>query len=127
MFLRTAIHIGVALTAFIVIGAVSVLFIAASELQGYIETRGSTLGEEAAEVLAKGGPEVLRDWLLNDAVIPPDTSIYVLNEDSVDLLGRKLPEQYSEFVRQSVIGKPVEAQSNYQPVRLAPQLIAPNG
>jgi two-component system OmpR family sensor kinase len=103
------------------------LLIAASELQGYIETRQSTLGEQAAEVLAEGGPETLKNWLLNEADIPPDTSIYVLDENSVDLLGRELPEQYSDFVKQSVIGKPVDPQSNYQPVRLAPQLIAPNG
>jgi two-component system OmpR family sensor kinase len=103
------------------------LLIAASELQGYIETRESTLGEQAAEVLADGGPETLRNWLLNEADIPPDTSIYVLDENSVDLLGRELPEQYLDFVKQSVIGKPVDPQSNYQPVRLAPQLIAPNG
>ena len=79
-----------ALAAFIAVGAVSVLFIAAAELQGYIETRSSTLGEEAAEVLAEGGTDKLRDWLLTEADIPPDTSIYVLDENSNDLLGREL-------------------------------------
>ena len=43
IFLRTALYIGAALVAFILIGAVSLALIAAWELRGYVETRQSTL------------------------------------------------------------------------------------
>ena len=52
LFLNMALHIGAALSAFVVIGAVSLGLIAAWELRGYVETRHSTLGEQAATVLA---------------------------------------------------------------------------
>jgi two-component system OmpR family sensor kinase len=127
LFLRMALHIGAALAAFILIGAASLGLIAAWELRGYIETRQSTLGEEAAAVLAAAGEQELVRWLQNDAAIPDDVSIYVLDEDSTDLLGREIPDQYANFIRQSVIGKHIEAGSNFRPVRLAPQLIGPTG
>lgn len=127
LFLRTSLYIGVAIASFVSIGVISVLLVAAAELRGYIETRAGTLGEQAAAVLADGGSEALRNWLLNEADIPAGVSIYVLDDASRDLLGKQLPEQYSDFVRDSVIGKPAGVDSNYLPVRLAPQLIAPDG
>jgi len=127
LFFRTALHIGVALTAFVVIGAVSVLLIAATELQGYVETRDSTLGQEAAMVLEQQGTDALRDWLLNEAEVPADVSVYVLDENSRDLLGRQLPIEYVNFIRESVVGEAEAPDSNYRPVRLAPQIIAPDG
>ena len=44
-----AIYIGAALAAFVLIGAGSLGLIAAWELRGYIETRDSTLGQQAAQ------------------------------------------------------------------------------
>ena len=70
LFLRMALYIGAALGAFVLVGAASLGLIAAWELRGYIETRQSTLGEQAAEILANGGEQALTDWLENDAAIP---------------------------------------------------------
>ncbi len=126
-YVRTAMYIGGALAAFVLAGAMSLGLIAAWELQGYIETRHSTLAEEAAQVLAAGGEERLISWMSNEASIPENVSVYILNDDSEDILGRKIPEYYVDFIRESVIGSPGQEHDNYQPVRLAPMIIAPDG
>ncbi len=127
LYTRMALYIGAALAAFVLIGAASLASIAAWELRGYIETRQSSLGLQAAEVLASGGKSALVSWLQNDADIPADVSVYILDETSQDLLGRKLPDQYTEFVKEFVIGHPTAPDSNFRNVRLAPQLIGPEG
>jgi len=127
LYMRMALHIGAALAAFVLIGALSLGLIAAWELRGYIATRHSTLGQEAAAVLAAGGEGRLKDWLQTDARIPDDATVFILNESSQDILGRRLPSQYVDFVKSSVVGQQPTPGSNYQPVRLAPQLIGPDG
>jgi len=122
-----ALHIGAALAAFILIGASSMALIAAWELDGYIDTRRSTLGLQAAAVLASGGKTELIAWFRNDADIPNDVSVYILDESGVDILGQQFPEQYSDFVNEFVIGQPVAADSNFRPVQLAPKLIDTDG
>ena len=54
LFVNMALHFGVALTVFVLAGAASLGLIAAWELRGYVETRHSSLGEEAAVILATG-------------------------------------------------------------------------
>jgi len=127
LYLRTAAHIGIALAAFVLIGAASLGLIAAWELQGYIETRDSSLGEAAATILAEGGEPALIEWMNNEAEIPADVSVYILNSKSEDILGRELPEQYKEFVKESVVGLPAQPDSRYEPARLAPRLTAADG
>ncbi|HJP05012.1 MAG: HAMP domain-containing sensor histidine kinase [Gammaproteobacteria bacterium] len=126
LYLRMALHIGAALTAFIALGAAALASIAAFELRGYIETRQSSLGKEAARVLADGGRPALENWLQTDADIPNDVSIYILNQNSEDILGRKLPVVYENFVRTSVVGADDEEAANFRAVRLAPELIGPD-
>ena len=127
LYPRMALLIGAALAAFVFIGASSMALIAAWELSGYIETRRSTLGQEAASVLENGGKAALVNWLQNDAQIPEDTSIYILDESGSDILGKTLPEQYADFVQEFVVGEPVPGDSNFRPVQLAPKLVAPDG
>jgi|GEM_PF-784328 len=126
-YVRTAFYIGGALAAFVLIGAVSLGLIAAWELRGYIETRQSTLGQQAAGVLATQGEAGLIKWLNEEADIPENVSIFILNEQSEDLLGKIIPEEYAQFIKDSVIGKVTPAISNYEPVRLAPRITSPNG
>ena len=127
LYTRMALYISAALAAFVLIGAASLASIAAWELRGYIETRQSSLGIQAAEVLASGGKAALLSWLQNDAEIPADVSVYILDETSQDLLGRKLPDQYTDFIDEFVTGHPTAPDSNFRNVRLAPQLIDADG
>jgi two-component system OmpR family sensor kinase len=127
LYTRMALYISAALAAFVLIGAASLASIAAWELRGYIETRQSSLGIQAAEVLASGGKAALLSWLQNDAEIPADVSVYILDETSQDLLGRKLPDQYTDFIEEFVTGHPTAPDSNFRNVRLAPQLIDADG
>jgi two-component system OmpR family sensor kinase len=127
LYLRTAASIGASLTIFVLLGALSLGLIAAWELRGYLETRHSSLGQKAAQVLLAGGRESLVEWLEFEADIPTDASIYILDNMGQDILNRELPEQYREFIRNSVIGTPTSPDSNFRPVRLAPELLDKNG
>ena len=55
LYIRMALYIGAALTAFILIGALAFASIAAWELTGYLETRNSEIGREAARAVKTGG------------------------------------------------------------------------
>ena len=127
LYFRMAVYIGATLLAFIIVSATLLVVIASYELQGYVETRQSALGHDAARVLTNGGRSALEKWLANEADVPTDVSIFILNHDSKDILGRTLPLEYESFVRNSVVGVPDEPDSNYRPLRLAPQLIGPDG
>lgn len=127
LYLRMALHIGAALAAFVLIGLGSFAFIAAWELSGYVETRHGKLGHEAAEVLAKGGRAALEHWLANDAEVPPDARLYILDHAGKDILGRPLPGTYNNFVQTSLIGNKEKPPGNFRPVRLAPELLDANG
>jgi signal transduction histidine kinase len=127
LYWRMALYIGAALAAFVVLSVASLALVASQELEGYIAARHGTLGREAAAVLTRGGLPALQRWLRFDARVPPDVTIFVLDEHSSDILGRELPEYYAAFIRRSVVGKPEPRGSNFQPVHLAPQLIGPDG
>jgi two-component system OmpR family sensor kinase len=127
LYLRIAVYIGATLAAFILAVAVILALIASYELEGYVATRHSTLGHQAAEVLATGGQPALKRWLAEEAHIPPDVSIFILDQDSRDIFDRQLPNEFANFVRKYVITPANEAQSNYRSLRLAPQLIGPDG
>jgi two-component system OmpR family sensor kinase len=127
LYLRMAVYIGATLVAFILVGAAILALIASYELQGYIAARQGTLGQEAAEVLASGGRPALQMWLKEEANIPPDVSIYILDKDSQDIFGKELPGEIINFVREFVIGPTTVTESNFRPLRLAPQLVGPDG
>jgi two-component system OmpR family sensor kinase len=126
LYMRTAVHIGIALAAFIVLGAAALASIAAYELRGYVETRHSSLGIEAAEILASGNRDALEQWLQTDAAIPDDVSIFILDKNSQDILGRQIPDAYAEFIKTSVIEGSDAASATFRPVRLAPELVGPD-
>lgn len=127
LYLRIAVYIGATLAAFILAVAAILALIASYELEGYVATRHSTLGREAADVLAMGGLPALQQWLAEEAKIPPDVSVFVLDQDSHDISGRQLPDEFTNIVRNYVITPADEIQSNYRPLSLAPQLVGPDG
>ncbi len=127
LYWRMALYIGAALAAFTALAVTSVVLVASQELQSYTATRHSTLGREAADVLRSRGREGLARWLAREARVPEGVTVYILDEESVDILGRQLPDLYAGFIRRSVVGPAQPYDSNYRPVRLAPQLIGPDG
>jgi two-component system OmpR family sensor kinase len=122
-----ALYIGAALVAFVVLSMASVWFVAAGELENYTATKHSGLGREAARVLGAGGRPALVAWLDREAAIPPDVTVYVLDPQAVDVRGQPLPRLYADFVRRSVVGPAENPQDRFRPVRLAPQLLGPDG
>jgi two-component system sensor histidine kinase CpxA len=126
LYLRMSFYIGAALLAFIGLAVASVVAVASLQLESYIATRQSTLGRTAADVLASGGRPALEHWLRTDASIPPGVTIFILDENGDDILNRRIPPVYVNFVRHSVLNAPELPTSNYRPVRLAPQLIGPD-
>ena len=128
LYLRTVLYIGAALLAFSLIAAISVFAIASYELRGYVAARQSPLAREAAAVLADGGRAALLSWLQDQVAKEPDISIYVVDSEGQDLLGRSLPGGLAGFVRESVAPDPRDSvQDNYLEIRLTPQLLGPNG
>jgi len=128
LYLRMVIYIGAALTAFMLVGAVSLFVIASYELRGYAEARHSPLAQQAAAVLAEGGQPALRSWLEESLDEQQDFTIYVLDAESRDLLDRPLPRELAGFIRESVVGTPPDdGEDNLLDVRLTPQLVAPDG
>jgi len=127
LYLRMALFIGAALVAFVLIGAAAFAGIAASELSGYVETRGSELGPQAASVLRSGGVPALQAWLQQDAGIPDNVSVFVIDPAGRDILDRDLPAEYRRLISTSVIGAPDSSGDAFRPVRLAPQIVAADG
>lgn len=127
LYWRMALYIGTALLAFVVLSLVSVYVVATGELENYTATKHSGIGREAAAVLRAGGRPALENWLRTEAAIPEDVTVYVLDAASRDIRGLPLPNLYANFIRRSVVGTPVGGADNYLPVRLAPQLRAPDG
>jgi len=126
LYWRMALYISAALVAFVLLGIVSVVLVASVQLENYIATRQGPLGQEAADVLSAGGEAGLQRWLRSQAV-PRDVTIFVLDASSRDILGREIPSEYADFVRASVVGPPEMPTGNFRPVRLAPQLVGPDG
>jgi len=126
LYWRIALYISIALLAFVLLGIGSVGLVASLQLENYAATRQSPLGRDAAAALSAEGKPGLQRWL-RSAAVPRDVTIFVLDSASRDILGREIPREYADFVRDSVVGPPERPSANYRPVRLAPQLIGPDG
>ncbi len=125
LYVRMMVYISLALVIFVTLGVVSVVTVASIELRNYSATRHSSLGHRAADVLTTGGRPALEKWLQDEANIPADVIAYVLDQNSEDILGRRIPPELVNFVRTSVVVPRDSDSANYRPVRLAPQLIGP--
>lgn len=127
LYMRMALYIGAALTAFVLIGAMAFAGIAAWELTGYLKARNSEIGREAAAVMLEGGRPALELWLQSDAPIPGDASVYIFDESGIDILNRPIPEMYAEFVASALVAARDEAAGNFRPIRLTSQITGPEG
>ena len=126
LYVRMALYIGAALTAFVLVGALVFASVASWELTGYLETRSSEIGDEAARVLNTEGHEGLRRWLLTEAAVPEDATLYIMDAAGDDILGRPVPGAYKNFVVSSADAAR-QHEPNFLPVRVTPELVAPDG
>lgn len=127
LYLRMALYIGAALLAFVLIGALAFASIAAWELRGYLETRNSAVGNEAARIIRDGGRPALEQWLRAATDIPGDADVYVFDTTGRDVLGRPIPDLYLEFVQSALTAARVETSGNFRPIRLTAQIVGPDG
>ncbi|MDX2224053.1 MAG: ATP-binding protein [Rhodospirillaceae bacterium] len=127
LYWRMALYIGTAIALFLILGAASLVLVASQELANYTAARQGTLAEDAASALAGGGRPALERWLSEEADIPSDVTVFVLDRDSRDILGREVPAAYADFIARFAVGQGERHVPNLQPLRLAPQLIAPDG
>lgn len=127
LYLRMALYIGAAIAGFVLLGLASLVLVASRQLENYLAAREGTLGRDAARILTEGGAPALRAWMTTPGNLPDGVAVYVLDEQGRDLAGRRLPPQYVRFVDRFVLGAVREHDENFQPIRLAPLLVAPDG
>ncbi len=127
LFWRMALFVGAALAMFTALAVGSLALVASQELANYTATRHGNLGRQAAAILTERGQNGLQQWLRDEAQIPSDVTVYVLDDRGRDLLGRALPDLYRSFIERSVVRPGLAETAQFRPVRLAPQLIAPDG
>ena len=129
--------------AIIVAGSIAVTFtVAAREYESREFQRRPATAVQASEVLARGGVDALRTWLLANRHSMPDRDLYIIGPNGEDILGRPLSESAErrlEFFRESmsegeppalppgaVPGRPPPPR-NFRPQRALAQIVAPDG
>lgn len=127
LYLRMALYIGAAIAGFVLLGLASLVLVASRQLDNYLQAREGALGQDAAQVLASGGKEALRRWMNAPGTLPDGVALYILDGEGRDLAGKTLPVSYRQFVQRFVIAGVRAESASFQPIRLAPLLIAPDG
>ena len=142
LFVRIFVLFWIAM-AIIVAGSIAVTFtVAAREYESREFQRRPATAVQASEVLARGGVDALRTWLLANRHSMPDRDLYIIGPNGEDILGRPLSESAErrlEFFRESmsegeppalppgaVPGRPPPPR-NFRPQRALAQIVAPDG
>lgn len=129
LYWRMATYIAAAILGFVLLGIGSLAIVASGELENYLSARKGDLGRDAARVLASEGLPGLRTWLQTPENIPDGVAVFVLDESGRDIRDQELPAVYQNFVSRFVLPGEGDAREprNFRPLRLAPQIIAPDG
>jgi two-component system sensor histidine kinase CpxA len=105
LFVRIFVLFWIAM-AIIVAGSIAVTFtVAAREYESREFQRRPATAIQASEVLARGGVDALRTWLLANRRSIPDRDLYIIGPNGEDILGRPLSETAErrlEFFRESM-------------------------
>ena len=105
LFVRIFVLFWIAM-AIIVAGSIAVTFtVAAREYESREFQRRPATAVQASEVLARGGVDALRTWLLANRHSMPDRDLYIIGPNGADILGRPLSESAErrlEFFRESM-------------------------
>lgn len=127
LYVRMALYIGAAIAGFVLLGLASLVLVTSRQLENYLQAREGALGQQAAQILAEGGTEALRQWMNAPGTVPDGVSLYVLDAEGADLAGKTLPVSYRTFVQRFVLAGTSPGTANFQPIRLAPLLVAADG
>ena len=105
LFVRIFVLFWIAM-AIIVAGSIAVTFtVAAREYESREFQRRPAIAIQASEVLAKGGVDALRTWLLANRHSMTDRDLYIIGPNGEDILGRPLSDSAArrlEFFRESM-------------------------
>jgi len=105
LFVRIFVLFWIAM-AIIVAGSIAVTFtVAAREYESREFQRRPAMAIQASEVLAKGGVDALRTWLLPNRHSMADRELYIIGPNGEDILGRPLSDSAArrlEFFRESM-------------------------
>jgi two-component system, OmpR family, sensor kinase len=105
LFVRIFVLFWIAM-AIIVAGSIAVTFtVAAREYESREFQRRPAMAIQASEVLARGGVDALRTWLLANRHSTPDRDLFIIGPNGEDILGRPLSESAErrlEFFRESI-------------------------
>jgi two-component system, OmpR family, sensor kinase len=145
LFVRIFVLFWIAM-AIIVAGSIAVTFtVAARDYESREFQRRPAMAIQASEVLARGGVDALRSWLLANRHSMPDRDLFIIGPNGVDILGRPLSESAErrlEFFRESISeadslppdpprdppgARPPPSPRNFRPQRALAQIVAPDG
>jgi two-component system sensor histidine kinase CpxA len=144
LFVRIFVLFWIAM-AIIVAGSIAVTFtVAARDYESREFQRRPAMAIQASEVLARGGVDALRSWLLANRHSMPDRDLFIIGPNGVDILGRPLSESAErrlEFFRESISeadslppdpprdppGARPPPPRNFRPQRALAQIVAPDG
>jgi signal transduction histidine kinase len=105
LFVRIFVLFWIAM-AIIVAGSIAVTFtVAARDYESREFQRRPAMAIQASEVLARGGVDALRTWLLANRHSMPDRDLFIIGPNGEDILGRPLSESAErrlEFFRESI-------------------------
>ena len=105
LFVRIFVLFWIAM-AIIVAGSIALTFtVAARDYESREFQRRPAMAIQASEVLARGGVDALRSWLLANRHSMPDRDLFIIGPNGVDILGRPLSESAErrlEFFRESI-------------------------
>jgi len=149
LFVRIFVLFWIAM-AIIVAGSIAVTFtVAARDYESREFQRRPAMAIQASEVLARGGVDALRSWLLANRHSMPDRDLFIIGPNGEDILDRPLSESAErrlEFFRESISeadslppdpprepprdppgARPPPSPRNFRPQRALAQIVAPDG
>ena len=127
LYVRMAVYIGAAIVGFVLLALASLALIASRQLENYLLAREGSLGRDAAQILASGGREALREWMTDPRTVPDGVVLYILDAQGRDVAGKTLPASYRRFVERFVLAGVRSDERYFSPIRLAPLLVAADG
>jgi two-component system, OmpR family, sensor kinase len=133
LFLRIFVAFWVAMLVILIGGIVVTAMVASGRIEALENLQPGDIAIEAGDALERGGLEGLRHWLRDFEREKPGLTVFVVDPDGRDLLGRELSPRVRRWVdfldRRGMLEglHPDRPPPGRRMHRWAPQLIAPDG